>query len=107
MATALNVSTEDMDCARVVEALKVCRISSHVTRNVSVVPGGEGSTVRTEHGCRVVFSQEETFDRDVRRLWSMLQRGDKTLVCAFVESPNYRGCIWDYLGATRCPGSTS
>lgn len=105
MASALNISAENMRCERLATILQDHGIAAHITPNLSVVvKTTRHQTTTVEPGCRIVFTREQTFRDDVQRVWPSIRSSVEHVQCGFIESPRFRGCVFDYLAETRCPG---
>ena len=100
MVATLSVSGPTLgDCAGVVRAMRALGIAGDMTRNESVLDGGQ------EPGCRVRVASQPSKEQ-ARRLWVAL-RGQHALTCAHVlvgDAPT-SGCVLDVFRPSLCTGA--
>ena len=98
----LSISSDKIkNCNEVAEFLKKNKIMCSVTENTSVV--SYNGQYQIEKGCRILFNSHKPKMIN-NNFWDSL-KNEFDLTCAHLKvEGKFKGCIYDYLKDSACPG---
>lgn len=98
----LSISSDKFkNCHKVLEFFKKNKIPCSITENVSIVP--YKNDFKQENGCRIIFNSHKSEMID-KKFWDNIKNEFK-LECAHLHvEGKYKGCIYNYLRESICPG---
>ena len=98
----LSISSDKIkNCDNVAEFFKKNKIPCSITENISIIP--YKNEFKEEKGCRIIFNSHKPEMID-NNFWNNI-KNKFNLACAHLHvEGKYKGCIYDYLRDTNCPG---
>ena len=91
----LYVSGEQLRCQKIVDLMIKHEIVGWTHANTTIQKNG-----RKENGCNVLLAHVTTREQ-LRPIWKIFQK-ELPIHCAYVSSPNYRGCVLDFTRESLC-----
>ena len=99
----MSISSDKIkNCEKVADFFKKNEIMCSVTENISIVP--YKNEYKIEKGCRIIFNSHKP-DMIDNIFWSKI-KNTFDLTCAHLNvEGKFKGCIYDYLRKSDCPGN--
>ena len=99
----ISISQKDLSCEDIVKFLYKMKVPISLTENKTIIC--DKKSCWYENGCHIILTDQSTTKNDVKNIWEKLD-GRFGLDCAHIEVDNvFKGCIYNYLVESKCPGS--
>ena len=98
--TILNISSPTLNCSDVLKYLLLCGITCNITSNKTIIKKNNKPLI--ENGCQIIFGDHPP-NLINHTFWNNIKNKFK-LDCAYIQYNDvFKGCIYDYLGPSKCP----
>ena len=100
--STISISRKNLECSDIANFFYNMKIPISLTENKTIICNNDRCWF--ENGCRIILTDQSLKKDNIKNIWNKLNN-KFNLRCAHIDvGDRYKGCIYDYIANSNCPG---